>query len=1288
MTTEAPEGQKPAYAKSKIDGESFAGRDLRGADFRKARIANADFTGADLSGADFTGAKLDGANWTNVRAEGACFKSASFERCVFRGATFAGCDFSRASFREVEWVDVDERAGKFTETAFTAIMFRGGRFVESQWLESNWSKCRVESVRFERVRMEAWRAPSLVVQSAAFHDCTLLYADLLSARFDGANFTECRITETDLAGSKWSASRIERCDLAKTEFTTGDFRECVIAECAVRKANFRYVTGLDDEAMARLGEGGARVSRYLPHRVGRWLTGTKTGRIALATIITTVAAAAAWVHFDPRWWGTEKLYREIERAGQREQTGRVERLTEYLVVRLAEEAERIPETRIGLARAYQRIGKTKEAVEVLTTLLSNEKTEPNLLLEAVTFMAQIECDAARFDGLEDMLRRVFATKAEPEMKRHSAVTILYAVMPTGRRDIADRLFDLALANLADQPEAVAELSVMRAQSRLDEPGRVPEAAELDRLLGMVASMGPGERTNLVRILIRAGRFDDAARQIDALLARNDLQPRERGDAMSQRAQLEIARGNDEAFLAAIVEVMDATVEDDAKLNAVQESVGLLAERQRHETLSRVVDIARERMAKNKQSVKDLRLLRINTLTGTPLKETALADLRDLAAKPAELREVEKLQLAAVYANLGDDEGARRLLAAMGDEAQLPVYQRHERIGLATQIDLRAGKQDGLDAAVERLLALPGGSEPKLNVAREIMGTLGARQDFDAIDRVAKTVLAKLGGEPRVDYEIRYARAQAFIYGPRSAEAITDFEYLLKIPPANPGKRLTLLEGVLAAYRNAGRMDNAARTIETIAREYPEQREFLLGAKIEDAQVLRNRGDKTGAEKKLLESLDEATSSEARSRVLNALAALYLEMNRFDAAASRLDESLAVAAPYSEGWLEAQAHRAGMLQQRGENAKALAELDAVLAKPMPPSYEEWLRGTRVNVLAALGRLAEAIDECRRVIAITPDATSKAYHRLNLAQYQWQSGAKDEASREWDELAGPSYPPDVRQSAWERMAQARMDAKDGPGAIAIAKRMEDAVKPDAALVLAARVMAAGLYQLQADQAGLLATLGKIAAEPLPERLPPSAMNLASLDTSDSKVRAVLSTIFERYEEGAKKVGDDPSYWGARIARGQMLAFETNPDDARPVLDDVRKNALDPNVRTQAAFALAQAESRAGKASAAREIYTALAKEFADRDDVQVQCDLGLAEVEKQRNNSAQALVHLDRAYARCKDPGVCCQILGDMIHHHRVQKRDDAVKNVFKIVLEKYPDCWLAAEAREPEQPPAE
>ncbi|MCL4233459.1 MAG: pentapeptide repeat-containing protein, partial [Deltaproteobacteria bacterium] len=1034
MTSDAPREPKPAYAKAKIDGESFAGRDLRGADFRKARLANVDFTGAELSGADFSGAKLAGARLVNVRAEGAVFKSASFERCELRGASLVDCDFTRASIREGEWVDVEERGGRFTETAFAGVTFRGGRFAESQWLESNWSKCRVERVRFEGVRMEAWRAPSLAVSGATFADCSILYADLLSAKFEAVSFVGCSVTETDLAGSKWSGARIERCDLTKTEFTTGEFRDCAIADCVVRKSNFRYASGLDEATMARLAEGGARVSRYMLHRVGRWLTGTRPGRVALAATIGAAVGSAAWIHFDPRWWGTEKLYREIDRAGAREQTDRVVRLTEHLVVRLAEEAERIPETRIGLARAYQRIGKTKEAVEVLSTLLSNEKTESNLLLEAVTFMAQIECDAARFDGLEDMMRRVFATKAEPEMKRHSAVTILYAVMPTGRRDIADRLFDLALANLADQPEAVAELSVMRAQSRLDEPGRVPEAAEVDRLLGMVASMGPGERTNLVRILIRAGRFDEAATQIAALLARNDLQPRERGDAMSQRAQLEIARGNDEAFLAAIAQVMDATVEDDAKLNAVQESVGLLAERQRFETLSRVVDLARERMAKDRQSVKDLRLLRINTLNGTPLKETALADLRDLSTKPAELREVEKLQLAAVYANLGDDDGARRMLAAMGDEAQLPVYQRHERIGLETQIDLRAGKKDGLEAAIARLLVLPGGSEPKLNMAREIMGTLGARQDFDAIDRVAKAVLAKFGGEPRVDYEIRYARAQAFIYGPRGEDAIADFEYLLKIPPANPGKRLTLLEGVLAAYRNAGRADDAARTIETIAREYPEQKEFLLSAKIEDAQALRNRGDKTGAEKKLLEALGEVATPDARSRVLNALAALYLEMNRFDAAAARLDESLAVATPYSEGWLEAQAHRAGMRQQRGENAKALEELDAVLAKPMPPSYEEWLRGTRVNVLAALGRLGEAIDECRRVIAITPDATSKAYHRLNLAQYQWQSGAKDEANRAWEELAGSSYPPDVRQSAWERMAQARMDAKDGPGAIA--------------------------------------------------------------------------------------------------------------------------------------------------------------------------------------------------------------------------------------------------------------
>lgn len=84
---------------SRLEGESFAELNLRGAEFPGVRAEQADFHQTKLRGAKFTACKLDRANFRHADLLGARFPRSSLEGADLRGADLSRADLSEASLR-------------------------------------------------------------------------------------------------------------------------------------------------------------------------------------------------------------------------------------------------------------------------------------------------------------------------------------------------------------------------------------------------------------------------------------------------------------------------------------------------------------------------------------------------------------------------------------------------------------------------------------------------------------------------------------------------------------------------------------------------------------------------------------------------------------------------------------------------------------------------------------------------------------------------------------------------------------------------------------------------------------------------------------------------------------------------------------------------------------------------------------------------------------------------------------------------------------------------------------
>jgi len=135
------------------------------------------------------------------------------------------------------------------------------------------------------------------------------------------------------------------------------------------------------------------------------------------------------------------------------------------------------------------------------------------------------------------------------------------------------------------------------------------------------------------------------------------------------------------------------------------------------------------------------------------------------------------------------------------------------------------------------------------------------------------------------------------------------------------------------------------------------------------------------------------------------------------------------------------------------------------------------------------------------------------------------------------------------------------------------------------------------------------------------------------------------------------------------------------AKAAFTEAMTDSSDINTRINASESLGRLYMNVKNYDEARNVFQKMATAFPDRNEAKLISALGLAGIARDEEAYDQAVKILKEAEAKCLNNMYCCRIEEALAQNYRLMNQSELLKEVYKKVLEKYPDCWLAQEARQ-------
>ncbi|APR88364.1 hypothetical protein A7982_13713 [Minicystis rosea] len=214
-----------------LEAAVLAGADLRDADLTSAVCAHADLDGADLTGAKLTGANFGGATLRDIKARGidltgTIFAKANLSGADFAGATISSADFSEATGTGADFTGVRGEKAFFLRNDFSGATFAGSTLLRCVFIEPDVSGADFRGADLRRTTFIAARGDGVVFTDgkldrfrlvkdcsftgADFRRASMKKANLLGAALSGSDFTDANLTGALLTNADLSGATLDR----------------------------------------------------------------------------------------------------------------------------------------------------------------------------------------------------------------------------------------------------------------------------------------------------------------------------------------------------------------------------------------------------------------------------------------------------------------------------------------------------------------------------------------------------------------------------------------------------------------------------------------------------------------------------------------------------------------------------------------------------------------------------------------------------------------------------------------------------------------------------------------------------------------------------------------------------------------------------------------------------------------------------------------------------------------------------------------------------------------------
>ena len=231
LTAEESAALRSDIEKALARKESFAGRDMTGADLHGLDFSERDLTGAMLERANLAGCALRGAKAGEAVFTRADLTDADLHGATLKGANFGETDLTRAKL--TGGVDLTETVfirAKLVETDLTGAKLDEAQLSEVLCDRAILAGARAENLMVLKGELRGADMRNAKIENAVFHEVDATGADLR-----GATITKVSFVDTTLDDARFGGAKLERVSFAKVE------KGCSIARGDLRGADMRLV---------------------------------------------------------------------------------------------------------------------------------------------------------------------------------------------------------------------------------------------------------------------------------------------------------------------------------------------------------------------------------------------------------------------------------------------------------------------------------------------------------------------------------------------------------------------------------------------------------------------------------------------------------------------------------------------------------------------------------------------------------------------------------------------------------------------------------------------------------------------------------------------------------------------------------------------------------------------------------------------------------------------------------------------------------------------------------------
>lgn len=287
----------------------------------------------------------------------------------------------------------------------------------------------------------------------------------------------------------------------------------------------------------------------------------------------------------------------------------------------------------------------------------------------------------------------------------------------------------------------------------------------------------------------------------------------------------------------------------------------------------------------------------------------------------------------------------------------------------------------------------------------------------------------------------------------------------------------------------------------------------------------------------------------------------------------------------------------------------------------------------NLLSREGKLDEAVEHYRRVLALNAEDTIKVIALNAIAQIYIQHGQYEQARAVFDEL-GESYGQGSDMAVSARVGEADTLRQNGDydGALAIYQELSEQVS---SVTQKAR--------LQLSIAGVKLAQNKYA----------EARDIYQATIADQAADLAL-----RME--------------AEVGLANLLRSEGKLDEAVQTYQEVATQADDENMRQFATNAIAQIRIEQGRLDEAEKVYRDMYEQNSDNISIRIEALMGLGDVQNKRGKYDQALSTYQQVRRLSPDAQHELFALTSIAQTYMNQGEFDRAIEAYKTILEKYPD----------------